>query len=94
MSRTVVDLDDDLLADVAQALGTSTKKECARRCRRAGRAAGAASVVSGVSEAGAGVVLFGTEPLFRNHPKGSFAQVARALQWSTAVTGADVPAAG
>lgn len=27
MSRTVVDLDDTLLADVAQALGTSTKKE-------------------------------------------------------------------
>ncbi|SFC56705.1 type II toxin-antitoxin system VapB family antitoxin [Streptomyces aidingensis] len=27
MSRTVVDLDDDLLAEVARALGTSTKKE-------------------------------------------------------------------
>ncbi|MFF3263869.1 type II toxin-antitoxin system VapB family antitoxin [Streptomyces sp. NPDC002932] len=27
MSRTVIDLDDDLLADVAQALGTGTKKE-------------------------------------------------------------------
>jgi Arc/MetJ family transcription regulator len=27
MSRTVVDLDDALLADVAKALGTSTKKE-------------------------------------------------------------------
>lgn len=27
MSRTVIDLDDDLLADVAKALGTSTKKE-------------------------------------------------------------------
>ncbi|MFI6289782.1 type II toxin-antitoxin system VapB family antitoxin [Streptomyces sp. NPDC051018] len=27
MSRTVIDLDDELLADVAQALGTSTKKE-------------------------------------------------------------------
>jgi Arc/MetJ family transcription regulator len=27
MSRTVIDLDDALLADVAQALGTSTKKE-------------------------------------------------------------------
>jgi hypothetical protein len=24
-------------------------------------------------------VLFGTEPLFRDHPKGEFAQVARAL---------------
>jgi Arc/MetJ family transcription regulator len=27
MSRTVIDLDDALLADVAKALGTSTKKE-------------------------------------------------------------------
>ena len=27
MSRTVIDVDDALLADVAQALGTSTKKE-------------------------------------------------------------------
>jgi Arc/MetJ family transcription regulator len=27
VSRTVIDLDDDLLADVAQALGTGTKKE-------------------------------------------------------------------
>jgi Arc/MetJ family transcription regulator len=27
VSRTVIDLDDDLVADVAQALGTSTKKE-------------------------------------------------------------------
>ncbi|MFJ8882122.1 type II toxin-antitoxin system VapB family antitoxin [Streptomyces sp. NPDC102402] len=27
MSRTVIDLDDELLADVAQALGTGTKKE-------------------------------------------------------------------
>lgn len=27
MTRTVIDLDEDLLADVAKALGTSTKKE-------------------------------------------------------------------
>ncbi len=27
MARTVIDLDDQLLADVAQALGTSTKKD-------------------------------------------------------------------
>ncbi|MGO4417561.1 type II toxin-antitoxin system VapB family antitoxin [Streptomyces sp. MCAF7] len=27
MSRTVIDLDDDLLADVAKALGTRSKKE-------------------------------------------------------------------
>ncbi|WP_407704578.1 M14 family zinc carboxypeptidase [Streptomyces spongiae] len=37
-------------------------------------AAGRASVVSGPH-----VVLFGTEPLFRDHPKGSFPQVGRAL---------------
>jgi len=27
MSRTVIDLDDDLVAEVAKALGTTTKKE-------------------------------------------------------------------
>lgn len=27
MARTVIDLDDDLVADVAKALGTTTKKE-------------------------------------------------------------------
>lgn len=37
-------------------------------------AAGQASVVSGPH-----AVLFGTEPLFRDHPKGEFPQVARAL---------------
>ncbi|MGW8375071.1 M14 family zinc carboxypeptidase [Streptomyces sp. ODS28] len=42
-------------------------------------AAGHASVVSGTSGAGAPVSLFGTEPLFRAHPKGQYAQVARAL---------------
>ncbi|WP_409057519.1 M14 family zinc carboxypeptidase [Streptomyces sp. SYP-A7185] len=41
-------------------------------------AAGQASVVSG-SAAGSRVVLFGTEPLFRDHPKGVFPQVGRAL---------------
>ncbi|MFE9018574.1 M14 family zinc carboxypeptidase [Streptomyces sp. NPDC007808] len=39
-----------------------------------GDAAGQASVVSGPK-----AVLFGTEPLFRDHPKGEFAQVGRAL---------------
>ncbi|GAA2645738.1 M14 family zinc carboxypeptidase [Streptomyces vastus] len=38
------------------------------------RAAGRASVVSGPH-----AVLFGTEPLFRAHPKGEFPQMARAL---------------
>lgn len=41
-------------------------------------AAGRASVVSG-SAGGTDVVLFGTEPLFRDHPKGAFPQVGRAL---------------
>ncbi|NDZ91720.1 hypothetical protein G3I23_40395, partial [Streptomyces sp. SID10115] len=41
-------------------------------------AAGRASAVSG-SAGGADVVLFGTEPLFRDHPKGAFPQVGRAL---------------
>ncbi|WP_327323373.1 M14 family zinc carboxypeptidase [Streptomyces sp. NBC_01210] len=42
-------------------------------------AAGKASIVSGRAKAGAPVVLFGTEPLFRDHPKGVFAQIGRAL---------------
>lgn len=40
-------------------------------------------VVSGVDETGAGVVLFGSEPMFRAHPKGQYPLVARALIWST-----------
>ncbi|MGI5505211.1 M14 family zinc carboxypeptidase [Lentzea sp. CA-135723] len=46
-------------------------------------AAGQAAVVSGTATNGARVVLFGTEPMFRNHPKGLYAQVARALFWSS-----------
>ncbi|KKZ69854.1 M14 family zinc carboxypeptidase [Streptomyces showdoensis] len=42
-------------------------------------AAGRAAVVSGRAGYGAPVVLIGTEPLFRDHPKGSFALVGRAL---------------
>lgn len=42
-------------------------------------AAGRPSIVSGTTAAGAPVVLFGTEPMFRDHPKGVFAQVGRAL---------------
>jgi hypothetical protein len=45
-------------------------------------AAGQAAVVSGVSATGARVLMFGTEPLFRAHPKGLFAQVAAAIYWS------------
>ncbi|MGW0736908.1 M14 family zinc carboxypeptidase [Streptomyces sp. NPDC002851] len=44
-----------------------------------GDAAGQAAVVSGRADNGAHVVLFGTEPMFRDHPKGMFPQVARAL---------------
>jgi hypothetical protein len=43
------------------------------------QAAGQAAVVSGVAAKGTAMVMFGTEPLFRAHPKGSFAQVARAI---------------
>jgi hypothetical protein len=46
------------------------------------QAAGQASVISGPR-----TVLFGTEPLFRDHPKGEFAQVGRALFTMAAVSG-------
>jgi len=42
-------------------------------------AAGQASIVRGTDESGASVVLFGTEPMFRDHPKGLFSQVGRAV---------------
>ncbi|MCM4078640.1 M14 family zinc carboxypeptidase [Paractinoplanes hotanensis] len=48
------------------------------------QAAGQASVVSGTTAAGSRAVLFGTEPLFRAHPKGLYAQFARALFWTSA----------
>ncbi|WP_407566067.1 type II toxin-antitoxin system VapB family antitoxin [Streptomyces sp. 184] len=41
MSRTVIDLDDDLLAEVAQVLGTTTKAETvAAALRGAGEPSG------------------------------------------------------
>jgi len=46
------------------------------------QAAGQASVVSGATARGGRAVLFGTEPLFRAHPKGLYAQFARALYWT------------
>jgi hypothetical protein len=46
------------------------------------QAGGQAAVVSGVAARGTATVLFGTEPLFRTHPKGAFADVARAVYWS------------
>ena len=47
-------------------------------------AGGQAAVVSGVSARGARVLMFGTEPLFRAHPKGLYAQVAAAIFWGAA----------
>jgi Zinc carboxypeptidase len=44
-------------------------------------AAGQAAVVSGASATGARVLMFGTEPMFRAHPKGLYAQVAAAIYW-------------
>ena len=46
------------------------------------QAAGQPAVVSGVDESGARVLMFGTEPMFRAHPKGLFAQVANGIFWS------------
>jgi hypothetical protein len=56
------------------------------------QAAGQASVVSGVAARGTATVLFGTEPMFRAHPKGMYAQVARAIYWSTSTVSATAPA--
>ncbi len=59
-------------------------------CGRAGEnnsqqdAAGLPSVVSGVDETGARVVLFGTEPLFRAHPVKVFQELAQAVYWTSA----------
>ena len=46
-------------------------------------ARGQALVVRGEDETGAGGVLFGSEPLYRAHPKGQYALVGRALVWAT-----------
>ncbi|HWS36735.1 MAG TPA: M14 family zinc carboxypeptidase [Actinoplanes sp.] len=46
------------------------------------QAAGQPAVISGVTPGGGHAVLFGTEPLFRAHPKGLYAQYARALLWT------------
>ncbi|MFI6595719.1 M14 family zinc carboxypeptidase [Nonomuraea sp. NPDC050536] len=51
-------------------------------------AKGQAAVVSGRSARGAAAVLFGTEPMFRNHPKALFPQVAQALYWTAGTSGA------
>jgi hypothetical protein len=48
------------------------------------QAAGQAAVVSGTTVRGGRAVLFGTQPLFRAHPKGLYPQVARAIYWASA----------
>jgi hypothetical protein len=48
------------------------------------QASGQPAVVSGTTAGGGHAVLFGTEPLFRTHPKGLYAQYARALLWTAA----------
>ncbi|TCJ13655.1 peptidase M28 [Rubrobacter taiwanensis] len=45
-------------------------------------AAGRISAVHGTSAAGGRAVLFGTDPLFRAHPRGLFPQAAHALWWA------------
>jgi hypothetical protein len=50
-------------------------------------ATGQAAVVAGTSPRGARAVLFGTEPLFRDHPKGLYRQVADAVYRTAAHPG-------
>jgi hypothetical protein len=50
-------------------------------------AANQPAVVSGSDERGARVLMFGTEPLFRAHPKGLFAQVANGIYWTSTRSG-------
>ena len=45
-------------------------------------AANQASIVRGVTPAGNGVVLFGTDPTFRLHAKGLHSQLGRAVLWA------------
>lgn len=51
------------------------------------QAAGQAAVISGVTARGGKAVMFGTEPLFRDHPMGLYASFARALYWSASADG-------
>ncbi|NMO51895.1 peptidase M28 [Actinoplanes sp. TBRC 11911] len=53
----------------------------------AAQAAGQPAVISGGTARGGKAVMFGTEPLFRDHPKGLFASFARALYWSATPEG-------
>ena len=45
-------------------------------------AIGQPSIVSGDTSTGGRGVLFGTDPLFRQHPKKLFGQMAQALYWA------------
>ena len=47
------------------------------------RTAGFVASEAAAADAGARVVLMGTDPLFRAHPQGQHAVVARALLWTT-----------
>jgi hypothetical protein len=50
-----------------------------------------AAVIRGVDQTASRGRLFGTEPLYRAHPKGTYATVARALHWATTAAWAPVP---
>ena len=45
-------------------------------------AQGQAAVISGTAPSGARALVFGTDPVFRTHPKGALSTVARALFWA------------
>ncbi len=51
-------------------------------------AAGQASIVRAVAQGGNGLVLFGTNPIFRLHPKGLQPQLGRAVLWTSATESA------
>ncbi|MCM3661661.1 LPXTG cell wall anchor domain-containing protein [Georgenia satyanarayanai] len=46
------------------------------------QAAGQPSVISAVTDDGSRALVFGTDPLFRTHPRGMFDDVAAALYWA------------
>src|SRR5690606_34456780 len=46
------------------------------------QAAGRPSVISAETQAGTRALVFGTDPLFRTHPRGMFDDVAAALLWA------------
>ena len=56
----------------------------------AANGAGQPSIVRGKDERGASVVMFGTEPMFRDHPKGLYSQVARAVLHTSVTAGVPV----